>query len=761
MVIMPRPLLILVLLLALAVGTPAPSIAQSDSEQIRIDEIAVSGNRRVAVGTVLSYLPVRVGDRVTRSSLSIALERLYETELFADIQIDIDGETLRIDVVENPIINRVNIEGNDALDDEKLLEIVDIQPRRVYTRRLAVEASQKLLQVYQAAGRYAAVVEPQIIELEDNRVDLAFVVKEGPLIKISSITFNGNERYSDRVLRRAISSRVSNWWAIFATSDKYDEARLDYDVRLLRQFYLARGYADIDVSRVQGGLLPDRTGFAVSFILNEGARYKVNDISIDSQIENVDLEALRQLFDFGDDGWYDVRALEQGLLDITNELGALGYAFVNIEPDVITDPEAQTLDINVGIGKAQKNFIERIEIVNNVRTLDSVIRREFEVVEGDAFNQLKLERSIRNVRNLGFFSDVSVRNLAGSSEEQTVTELTVEEQSTGEFSIGLGYSSLDQTSFALGLDERNFLGTGRGINFSLDVSASRSNVRIGVSEPYLFGRNLNGRASVFNERIKEDTFSITRRGFDFGIGFAAANDYFHRVGYEISQSETNEKSTKALSVTGENGKTILKSAASYTFGRSTLDNRFDPSDGSLFEVAQEIAGIGGDAKYYRVVLSGAYYKPMMFNTFFLGTKGRIGQVTGLGENVTQSQRFFLGGRRVRGFDGSGIGPRDQGSNAAVGGNKVFNGTFEVVSRAGISKDLSMRWTVFSDFGSVWETDYPSGVTGANDSSIRSSLGAGLLWDTFIGPMSFYWAKPTAKKSYDKTRTFQFTIGTRL
>jgi len=758
---MPKPLLVLVLLLALAVGTPAPSIAQSADEQVRIDEIAVSGNRRVAVGTVLSYLPVRVGDRVTRSSLSIALERLYETELFADIKIDIEGAILRIDVVENPIINRVNIEGNDALDDEKLLDIIDIQPRRVYTRRLAVEASQKLLEVYQAAGRYAAVVDPQIIELDDNRVDLAFVVKEGPLIKISSITFNGNERFSDRALRRAISSRVSNWWAFFSTSDKYDEARLDYDVRLLRQFYLSRGYADIDVSRVQGGLLPDRTGFAVSFILNEGARYRVSEISIDSQIENVDLEALRQLFNFGDDGWYDVRALEQGLLDITNELGALGYAFVNVEPEVITDPEAETLDINIGIGKAQKNFIERIEIVNNVRTLDSVIRREFELVEGDSFNQLKLERSIRNVRNLGFFSDVSVRNLVGSSEEQTVTELTVEEQSTGEFSVGLGYSSLDQTSFALGLDERNFLGTGRGINFGLDVSASRSNVRIGVSEPYLFGRNLTGRASIFNERIKEDTFSITRRGFDFGIGFAAANDYFHRVGYEISQSETNEKSTTAQSITGENGKNILKSAVSYTVGRDTLDNRFDPSDGSLFEVAQELAGIGGDAQYYRVVLSGAYYKPMMFNTFFLGTKGRIGQVSGLGEKVTQSQRFFLGGRRVRGFDGSGIGPRDSGSDAAVGGNKVFNGTFEVVSRAGISQDLSMRWTVFSDFGSVWETDYPSGVIGANDSSLRASIGAGLLWDTFIGPMSFYWAKPTTKKSYDKTRTFQFTIGTRL
>ena len=758
---MPKRLLIFVVFLALSVGTSMTSNAQSTEDQVRIDEIAVAGNKRVAVGTVLSYLPVRVGDLVSVASLSIAVERLYETDLFADIEMDIDGSTLRVSVVENPIINRVNIEGNDALDDDKLLEILDIQPRRVYTRKLALEASQQLLEVYKAAGRYAAVVDPQIIELDENRVDLAFVVTEGPLIKISSITFNGNERFSDAALRRAISSRVSNWWAVFSSSDNYDEARLDYDVRLLRQFYLARGYADINVSRVQGGLLPDRTGFAVSFILNEGIRYKVGDISIDSQIENVDLEALRQLFDFGDDGWYDVRALEQGLLDITNQLGSLGYAFVDIEPEITTDPQTQTLDIQVYIGKARKNFIERIEIVNNVRTLDSVIRREFELVEGDAFNQLKLERSIRNVRNLGFFSDVSVRNLAGSSAEQTVTELTVEEQSTGEFSIGLGYSSLDQTSFALGLDERNFLGTGRGLSFSLDVSASRSNVRIGMSEPYLFGRNLTGRASVFNERIKEDTFSITRRGFDFDLGFAAADDYYHSVGYELSQSETNEKSSKAQSITGENGKTILKSAVSYTFGRDRLDNRIDPSEGSLFELAQEVAGIGGDASYYRTVLSGAYYKPIMFNTFFLGAKGRIGQITGLGEKVTQSQRFFLGGRRVRGFDSAGIGPRDKGSNAAVGGNKVMNGTLEVVSRAGISKDLSMRWTVFSDFGTVWETDYPTGVRGASDSSIRASLGVGLLWDTYIGPMSFYWAKPTTKKSYDKTRTFQFTIGTRL
>ncbi|MGC6520853.1 MAG: outer membrane protein assembly factor BamA [Candidatus Puniceispirillaceae bacterium] len=758
---MPKWPLIFACLVVFALGNPPHASAQSADSQVEVEEIVISGNRRVAVGTVLSYLPVRVGDRVTRSSLSIALERLFETELFKDIDISLDGQILRVVVVENPIINRVNIEGNDALSDERLMEFLDIQPRRVYTRELALEATQRLLDIYQASGRYAAVVEPQIIELDENRVDLAFVVDEGPLIKISSITFSGNERFADRVLKRTISSRERKWWAFFSAGDKYDEARLDYDVRLLRQFYLARGYADIEVSRVQGGLLPDRTGFAVNFILEEGRRYRVKDIAINSEIENIDSDALKQSFDFGDDDWYDVRALEQGLLNITNTLGSFGYAFVNVDPEVVTDPQTGLLDIAVNIGKARKNFIERIEIVNNVRTLDSVIRREFELVEGDAFNQVKLDKSIRNVRNLGFFSDVSVRNLAGSSDDQTVTEITVDEQSTGELSLGIGYSSLEQASVMLGIDERNFLGTGRSLSFTVDASSKRANVRIGVAEPYLFGRNLTGRASVFNERLKQSSVSINSTGFDLGVSFGAADDIYHRIDYELSQSKTTEKSSKATSSTGENGKTILKSATSYTVGQDKLDSRYDPTEGTLMELRQELAGLGGDAQFYKVTARAAYYRPMNFNTFFLGLRGRVGQVVGLGEDITQSQRFFLGGRDVRGFTYSGIGPRDTGSKAAVGGNSVMNGSVELVSSAGLSKDLNMRWTVFSDFGSVWDTDFPTGVTGANNSSIRTSLGVGLLWDTVVGPLSFYWAKPVSKESYDQTKTFQFTIGTRL
>ena len=758
---MPKLAFIFVCLLAFALASPPSIEAQSGDSQVRVEEIVVTGNKRVAVGTVLSYLPVRAGDRVTRGSLSIALERLFETELFRDIDISLDGSVLTVTVVENPIINRVNIEGNDALSDKRLLEVLDIQPRRVYTRELALEATQRLIELYQSSGRYAAVVEPQIIELDENRVDLAFVVDEGPLIKISKITFTGNERFSDSALKRTISSRESKWFAIFSTSDKYDEARLDYDVRLLRQFYLTRGFADIEVSRVQGGLLPDRTGFAVNFLLQEGQRYKVNEITVNSDIENVDTSELASLFEFGDDNWYDVRALEQGLLEITNNLGALGYAFVNLDPEIVTNPETGQLDIAVNIGKARKNFVERIEIVNNVRTKDSVVRREFELVEGDAFNQIKLDESIRNIRNLGFFSDVKVRNLVGSSEEQTITELTVEEQSTGELSIGLGYSSLEQTSLAFGIDERNFLGTGRALSLSFELSQKRSNFRLGVAEPYLFGRNLTGRAGVFNDKVKQDSVSISKTGFDFGIGFEAAQDYYHNVGYELSQSKTTESSKTATSITGENGAQILTSAASYVVGQDRLDNRLDPSEGTLFELRQELAGIGGDAKFYKVTGRAAYYHPVNFNALFFGVKGRASQVVGLGEKVTQSQRFFLGGRDVRGFALSGIGPRDTGSKAAVGGNTLVTGSVEVVSHLGLSKDLNMRWTVFSDFGSVWGTDYPSGVTGANDKSMRSSVGVGLLWDTVVGPLSFYWANPVSKKSYDKTKTFQFTIGTRL
>ena len=388
-----------IIVCGLFVGMLATSaaMAQANSDaRFRVDYIEIEGNERVTDGTVLAYLPVKIGDQIGLTSLDQAITALFATNLFSDVTIVRDENSILISVQENPIINRINIEGNDVLTDERLLDELDIQPRRVYTRDIAIQAGKKLLEIYRLSGRFAAEVVPKVIQLENNRVDLIFEINEGELIKIESIRFIGNKAFSDFALRQVISSRKRRWWAFMSGADKYDPARLDYDVRLLRQFYLSRGYADIDIERVQGGLLRDRSGFAVTFSINEGPRYKLGDISFTSEIENLDFSALRDAVPAERDEWYDSRAIEEGLLNITNELGNLGYAFVNIVPETNTSEDQVYVDVVIRIGSAQKNYIERIDVVNNTRTLDSVVRREMEIIEGDPFNQLKIERSLRN-----------------------------------------------------------------------------------------------------------------------------------------------------------------------------------------------------------------------------------------------------------------------------------------------------------------------------------------------------------------------------
>ena len=731
-------------------------------EKFTISEIVVEGNQRVSNETVFAYLPVEVGDELSENRFSNLIKALYDTELFEDVAIERSDSVVIITVVENPIINRVNIEGNDVLSDERLLEELDIQPRRVYTQRIALDATETLLKIYELSGRFAARVEPKIIRLENNRVNLVFEVDEGPLVKIKNIRFIGNDNFSDFTLRQVVSSRQKRWWAFLSSADKYDEGRLNYDVRLLRQHYLSRGYADVEVRRVQGGLLPDRTGFAITFEIEEGIRYKLKDVNFISEISNVDLASFRDLIPLDAGDWYDVRYVEEGLVNITNELGNKGYSFVNITPEVETNPEEALLDLTINIGNAQKNYIERIQVVNNTRTLDRVIRREFELVEGDAFNQLKLDRSIRNVRNLGYFRNVQVSTEQGTTADQSVVKVDVEEQPTGDLSVGAGYSSLDKTTFSFGINEKNFLGTGRALNLSTSVSGSQANYQIGLTEPYFLNRDLRGSASIFSNQQKSNDFTSTSKGLGLGVGFSAANDVYHRINYQYSNTDSRQKNaTTSTSITGEENKTLTTSSVGYTLGRSTLNNRFDPTEGTLTEVTETFSGLGGDVKYARTEAQFGYYKPFLFNRIVMGLRGRMGYVDGLGDKVSQSNRFFIGGRNVRGFAGGGIGPRDTGTTAAVGGNNMYTGSAELISSYGFSKDLGIRWTVYSDIGSTWGTDYAEGVTGADNDAMRQSVGFGLLWDTAIGPLSFYWADAITKENFDKTKRFQFNIGTRF
>ena len=557
-----RIILLFVFLFSAVLTVPHDAFAQTTNETVTVSEIAISGNSRVSDSTISVYLPVRVGDTISEDSLDNAIDSLFATKLFNDVTINIEGTRISIAVVENPIVNRVNIEGNDVLDDERLLAELDIQPRRVFTRKVAVDATQKLLEIYRLSGRYAAEITPQVIRLDNNRVDLIFEVDEGPLIKVTSISFIGNETFSDFALRQVISSRQVRWWAFLSSVDKYDESRLDYDARLLRQFYLGRGYANIEIKRAQGGLLADRSGFALTFEIDEGTRYKLRDVSFTSQITDIDVSKFRDDIPLEKGDWYNVKGLEQGLLNVTNSLGNLGYAFVDVRPQVTPDTDSNELDIEISIGEGRKNYIERIEVVNNSRTRDTVIRRELEVVEGDPYNQLKLDKSLRNIKNLGFFRTVDISTVRGSADDQTIAKINVEEQSTGDFSIGVGYSSLDKSTVSLGINERNFLGSGRGLKFSTSLSESRSDYRLGLTEPYFLDRDLRGSAEIFNQKVENSTLTTKSTGVNLGAAFDAADGYYHRIGYELSSADSTQSSTTATSLTGEENIDLLRSALS-------------------------------------------------------------------------------------------------------------------------------------------------------------------------------------------------------
>jgi len=734
--------------------------ANAQTGPATVAQIRIEGVQRIDPDTVRSYAAIKVGDSITDRDLNSVLNRLYDTELFHDVAISFTDGILRITVDENPIINRISLEGNDVLDDEQLLEFINIKPRRVYTDKLALDTKAMLMELYRQSGRYAAVINPKIIELPDKRVDLVFEIDEGPLIKIKAIKFIGNERFSDRALKSVIQSREAKWYIFLTANDKYDPARLRLDIQKLRQFYLENGYAEIDVSRATGELLPDRSGFVLTFQLSEGEQFTIGNVSVNSEIEGLDSAAVEGGITLVGGETFDTRVLDQSLTEITNILGELGYAFVNVTPQFDLNKEAGTVDLTINVASARRNYVEQINIKGNDRTLDSVIRREFELVEGDSFNQLKLTQSERNVRNLGYFSKVSVNVQPGSSEDQSIIEMDVEETATGTFSIGFGYSTFDQGSLAIGIDEDNFLGSGKGARASLSVSGKKTNIRLGITEPYLFDRNLLGSFDIFKDETKVSDVTTEKAGFDFGFGFSAAQNYRHRVGYLLAENKTTTSSSSSASTSGDEG-TLLVSEVSYSITKDTRDNRIDPRNGYLMRATQSLAGLGGDVTYSQTVLRGQYLKPFLFNTYVFGFEGELGFIDGLGDKVARSNRFQIGGRKLRGFGASGIGPRDSGDDTAVGGNNYYLGSINMTSDAGLDKDLGLRWTVFTDFGSLWGTDYPANVTGPEDSSMRTSIGYGLLWDTAVGPMSFIWAFPMEKKSYDKTKVFQFSFGGRF
>lgn len=739
----------------------APAGQQADV----IRRIVVEGNQRIEPETVRSYMTLAEGDRFDPAALDRSLKNLFATGLFADVAMRQAGETLAVRVVENPIINRIAFEGNQRIDDEQLAAETQLRPRVVYTRAKVQSDVDRVLELYRRSGRYAVTVEPKIIELEQNRVDLVFEINEGPPTYVRRISFVGNEVYSDSTLRGQVATKEERWYRFLSSADTYDPDRLTFDRELLRRFYLSEGYADFRVTSAVAELTPDREAFFVTFTVDEGERYRFGDIDVQVALPDLEPEALQEFVVPESGEWYDADQVEDTVQRLTDAVGARGYAFVDVRPRVRRDPETNTIDVTFDIQEGPRVFVRRIEINGNVRTLDKVIRREFRLVEGDAFNTAKLRRSRERVRNLGFFENVEVDNVpVADAPDQTDIVVDVEERATGELSFGVGWSSTVGALFEAGITERNLLGRGQNLSLDLRLAQRQTEVDLSFTEPYFLDRPLRAGFDIFhttNDYQDSASYDSKVTGGSLRVGWSYNENLGHDLRYTLQRSRiTNVDDDASRFIKEQEGESTL-SQFSHTLTYDDRDSVIEPTEGYVVSLSNAVAGVGGTEQFVRNDLAGAYYYPLA-DQWVLRFGANVGYIYNYAEDPLGIEyRYNLGGENLRGFAYGGADARAEDGDDALGGNWIANGSVEMRMPLGLPEELGVTGKVFTDFGVIGEPDIDD-MTGVDyENSLRASVGVGVIWKSPVGPINIDIAQPVLKQDFDETELFRLNFGTRF
>lgn len=729
-----------------------------------ISDIQVEGTQRIEPSTVRSYLVLSPGDPFDPERIDQSLKNLFATGLFADVTFRREANALIVAVVENPIINRIAFEGNRRIEDEDLSNEVQLRPRVVYTRTRVQTDVQRILELYRRSGRFAATVEPKVIPLDQNRVDLVFEISEGPLTGVRRINFIGNERFSDARLREEIQTTETRWYRFLTTSDTYDPDRLTFDRELLRRFYLSRGYADFRVISAVAELTPDEQDFFITFTVEEGERYQFGTVGLNTDLRALDPEILRDQVTTVEGDWYNAEEVERTISNLTNAVGDLQYAFVDIRPQIQRNRETRTIDVIYQINEGPRVFVERIDISGNVRTLDKVIRREMLLVEGDPFSTSRLRRSEQRIRDLGFFERVTVETLPGSQPDQTVVNVDVAEQSTGEISIGAGFSTTDGPLADFSIRERNLLGRGQDLRFSTTISGRTQQFDLGFTEPYFLDRDLSAGVDLFHitrDNQDESSYDEATTGAGFRLGYPLSERLRQRLNYTLEQTEIeNVPSTASRFIREQEGSRIV-SLVGQELLYDTRNSRLSPTEGYYIRLNNELAGLGGDARFLRNRLGGGIYFQFL-DDWVLSFLGEVGYIVGLGEDIAINDRFYIGGDTLRGFETAGIGPRDQNGDA-LGGNRFLRGSVELAFPVGLPDEFGVTGHAFSDFGTLGDVDVDPrpGEVVNDEESLRLSIGAGVSWRSPLGPIRLDFAVPILKEDFDKEEQFRFSFGTRF
>ncbi|MCF6196169.1 MAG: outer membrane protein assembly factor BamA [Emcibacter sp.] len=749
--------------------------ASYDNRDI-ISDVVVEGNQRIESDTVKSYIFVRKGDLYNEKQVDRSLKSLFNTGLFSDVKIGRSGKTLVIKVSENPIINRIVFEGNKYKKDDKLYEEIHLRPRIVFSRSKVRADVQRLLEIYRRGGRFAASIEPKVIQLDQNRINLVFEITEGPKSSIGKINFMGNSIYNNDDLRAVLRSKESRWWKFLTSDDTYDPDRMAFDKQLIRDFYRSRGYADFRITSAVTELAPNKETFFINYTVEEGVLYHFGEVKVESQIPDLDSDILSLLVFTRKGKLYNSELIDDTVEYLTSVAGLKGYAFVNVRPRIKRDRENQTVNITYIVNKAPRVYVERVEIHGNVRTHDRVIRREMRLIEGDSYNSSKMKRSEIRIKSLGFFKEVEIDQVEGSSNDKTVLEVTVEEQATGELSVGAGFSSRESFLFDFSIRERNLLGRGQDLRFGSRISSRRKELDIGFTEPYFLGRPVVAGVDLFyrDNSFREANFTQISLGMGLRTAFQITEYVVMSSRYNLRRDEIDIPSAFLASrspFTTTNIGTFTTSSIGYGLSFDNLDNRQKPNRGHRAVINQDIAGLGGNVKYIRTQANYNYFVPIHGRWIF-GVKAEGGHILGLGQDVRINDRFFLGNPRMRGFQQAGIGPRDNLTTDALGGNVFYKASAEIFIPLGSgARELGIEASMFVDAGALFTVDLPNQLfnpaTGFTHTIVgdtpkpRVSAGIGFTWTSPFGPFRVDFAKAILSNKFDKTEFFQFNIGTRF
>lgn len=741
-----------------------------------VSNVKIRGNQRVEAQTILAYIPLKEGDSIDQEAMNDVLKSLFATGYFADVSVTKEGGSLVVSVVENASINKIAFEGNSKIKDEKLLEEIQMRPREVASKARIISAQQKILELYRQMGRFSVTVDPKVIKLDQNRVDLVFEIHEGDAAYIRHISFVGNKHFKSSTLEKHLYSKKKQWYRFFASDDIYDANRFVADQHALRDFYLNHGHPDFYIVSAVSELTPDQKDFFLTFTINEGPLYKIQKVDILSSIPKLTKESLLSELVIQPGDVFSQEKIEKTIEKLTEAAGGRGYAFADIQPRIEKDRQNNTVSITFEIQEGRRVYVERINMVGNTRTRDHVLRREIRVHEGDAYNTSLLKKAKKNLENLGYFKTVDLETEQGSATDKAVVSVKVEEQPTGELMGSGGWSTLDGPLLNVKFSERNFMGTGRIVRAEFTVAKRSQDFEVGITDPYFMGKNISVGIDLFRTRsTRLDAFTESNTGITPHVGYALSENWYQMWSYILKNERISKVPATVSEYIQQQAGSFMVSALGHTLIYDRRDSQIEPTSGFSVSMGNTFAGIGANKiSYFKNSLSfSTFYTPIEDVTMNL--RGSCGMITKVGGKVIRvADSFYMGADSFRGFQFGGIGPRDMKTGDSLGGTRFWITTFETVFPIGLPNDFGVKGAVFAEFGSVWKTgaNVPKGATfvdaaGAtrdrvfDSKSIRGTVGFGLSWTSPMGPIRIDYGFPVMKQKADRVQRLTFGFSTRF